>query len=206
VTAISIDASELKNLLPFLDKIPAKVDEAAHLAVNEAARFARVQSSREIFKQVNLLKGYIDERLKVAFAQKGAEPEAVITGRWRATSLSRFVLRDPQRGKPISVRVKRGGPVRKVKGFGVRLNAGAGRTDTKFNKGIVVRVAKGSALKKTEGAKFLEKFSNEKTDAYLLYGPSINMVFRTVKEDVSGIVSGRLRNEFIRQLTRLNNG
>jgi hypothetical protein len=206
MTAISIDASELKNLLPFLDKIPAKVDDAAHLAVNEAARFARVQSSREIFKQVNLQKGYIDDRLTVRFAKKGGEPEAIITGRWRPTSLSRFVLREPQRGKPISVRVKRGGPVRKVKGFGVRLNAGAGQTDTKFNRGVVVRVAKGKVLRNSEGAKRMTSMSNEKTDAYLLYGPSINMVFRTVKEDVSGEVSGRLRNEFIRQLTRLNNG
>lgn len=200
---MTVTADGLADLQRMFQRAPQIADRAAQLAVNEAARYGRVQSSRQIAAEVNLTKGYIDERLTVRLA-KGGEQAATITGRWRPTSLSRFLTRKPVRGKPVKVQVRRGGSAQTLKAFPVRLRAGKELTDSKFNMGLAIRLKAGQVPRNTSGAKLL---STDKSGAvWLLYGPSINQVFRDVRYKVDGPIADRLSSEFVRQYQRLISG
>lgn len=202
-TIMNINADGLDEVRRLFKQQPQIALQAARLAVNEAARFGRVQSSRQITGEVNLPKGYVDDRLHVSLSKSG-EPVASITGRWRPTSLARFVMRRPVRGRPIKVRVKASGGTRTLdKAFPVKLRAGTS-TETKFNTGIAVRIKKGGELRNSHAAKLLSE--DKHGSVYLLYGPSINQVFRDVRYKVEAPIAERLSSEFIRQYQRLNRG
>ena len=200
---MTISADSFDQVVRAFEKAPQIAEQAARLAVNEAARFGRVRASEQMRNEVNWQKGYVDQRLTVAPA-KGTALSATITGRWRPTSLSRFLVRAPAKGRAMKVQVKAGGGAKELKrAFPVRLRAGSGRTDSKYNQGIAIRLPKGKQPRNTTAA--IELSSTGKSTAWLLYGPSINMVFRDVRYKVDDQIAERLSSEFIRQFARLSN-
>lgn len=184
-------------------KFPKAAKEASRLSVISAARYAHSESAKEIFGQVNLLKGYISDRLTLKYSGSGESLAASITGRFQPTSLSRFTLSEPKKGKVVRVRVKRNGQAKRGKYFAVKLRQGSELTDIKFNVGLAIRVKPGQAFTGSDGAKLLR--SDKYGDTYLLYGPSINQIFRGVSQDLSKSIEEKLADEFERQLLRLGN-
>lgn len=195
---ISLDGVEN---LPDLGNAPDKIVRFATMAVNKAVDRARANAARRIRAQVAFPATYLtgeDARLYVKKRAKKDDLEGVVTGRFRATSLARFAKDTSQaqvrkRGG-LTVEVKPG-EARFMKGaFLVRLRAGASKTDTKFNLGVAIRLKSGQRPRNSRAAVELAR------NVWLLYGPSVNQVFQTVRADVAPETRDFLINEFMRLL------
>lgn len=184
---------EIVNLDKQLDP---QIVKAAYRAINATADRARTDSAEEIRRQVNFPASYLKPsqgRLLVSQRASGSSLEAIITGRRRATSLARFVTSGTPGKKGVSVAVKPGRNVELPNAFLMRLRSGS-NVDTKNNLGLAIRTAKGerpnSAYKPVRVADGL----------WLLYGPSVDQVFKTVREDVRPDAESFLASEFYRLL------
>jgi hypothetical protein len=78
--------------------------------------------------------------------------------------------------------------------FGVRLGLRNGNT------GLAVRLKPGEKIKGSTGAVQMAE------NLYLLYGPSVDQVFRGVAEDRSGDLMNMVSSKFLRQFARLSRG
>jgi hypothetical protein len=166
-----------------LDEITPAVERAALRAVNLATRKARTRSSKEMRNQVAFSARYLSGnagRLAITETARRGSLQATITGRARPTSLARFTVGgQTRRGR--RVQVKPGVAKRIGRSFVMNLRNG--------NKGLAVRTD-GSPPR---GAYKPKKLSE---NLYLLYGPSVDQVFRTVSEDVSDDAAADMEQEF----------
>lgn len=199
--AVFVDGVEL-DLLAGLDTESRRV--AAVRAINKVARDARAQAARLIRNEVNLPARYVSpaqRRLWVSQQAKGNKLEARIEAQGRATSLAQFVSGNSKPGKPgVYVEISPGKARFLKKAFLIKLPQGASPvTDTKFNLGLAVRLKPGETLKNKISARRVEK------GLYVLYGPSVNQVFRAndgegIANEMTPSVAGKLEAEFIRLL------
>lgn len=137
----------------------------------------------------------VGDRLKVKQNAKPGNLEAVIAARPRPTSLARFAASTSvgSRAKVgVLVKLKKsgGGTVLK-KAWLVNLKNG--------NLGLAVRV---------KSAKLANKYDGIKTwlvpdKVALLYGPSVDQVFRDVSHTAAPQIGRLVTEEFLRQFTRL---
>lgn len=179
---------ELKSgLIGDIEEIPADIRRAAMRAVNRTADRARTASAREMRNQVNFPASYLNAegRLQVSKRASSDDLEAKVTGRQAPTSLARFVQGTPKRGAGVQVAVKPGAARFIKRGFLMKLKNN--------NVGLALRTD-GSPPK---GAYKPKKISD---NLYLVYGPSVDQVFRTVAEDVSEPMADYLEREFNRLL------
>ena len=186
---------------------PEITRKAASLAINDSARRARSMSKKEIMKQVAFKSSYLggerSSRLSITDYAKENNLQAKISGRFEPTSLVQFLqnkssmLGNPGKGFVVGkgkarLRIKPGGITAVDQAFLLRLKNG--------NMGFAVRSETGNIHGSTK------QYRIGKTNLFLLYGPSVNQVFNTVREDVSVPVAGYLAGEFDRQFKRLING
>lgn len=187
--------------LPDLGKSPEKIVRFATMAINKTVDRARTLSAERITQQVNFPASYLrgtDSRLAVTKRASSNNLEGVVTGRYRATSLARFV----HDNNPAAARKRGGltievkpGKARFVKGaFLVKLRAGATKTDTKYNLGVAIRLKQGQRPRNSRAAVQLDH------NVWLLYGPSVQQVFQSVREDVAPEAQDFLVAEFLRLL------
>lgn len=200
--SVSVIADALNDVERYFEALPELATEAAFLAVNDSARDTLPAARRQIYSEVNFPKGYLSaERLSIKRKANRNVIEAVIAGRDRPTSLARFApgAARPERGqplRPIIVEVKRGkrvvfnGPKSSAKAFIVNLKNG--------NTGLAVRLPKGQTLQNSEKAVRLDN------NVYLLYGPSVDQVFRGVANDLAPDVTEMVSKNFLRQFSRLS--
>ncbi len=192
--------------LPDLDEMTPAVTRAARRAVNAAIDRARTWSADAMRKQVNFPPSYLrgpNSRLKVVKRAKGSDLDAVLRGRFEPTSLARFA----QGGKPVKRGDRRGMMVEVEPGvsrfmprtFLMRLQAGDPAVRNLGNRGLAIRLPKG---KKPDAAYKPKKIDD---GLWLLYGPSVDQVFRSVADDVQPDVDDYLNREFLR-LMELENG
>lgn len=190
--------------------VPEKVDAASVFAINEAARYGQAESSRRIREQVAFKASYVGSaedpgaRLRVAKRARAGDLEAVIAGRTRPTSLAQFQT-GAKLGKGGYVRVKVSATkgARTIPGaFPMKLRRGGVYDPGSVNQGIAVRLKDG---KLPAG---LNKKQMVQVDGslYLLYGPSVDQVFRDVRYDVQEPVADVLESSFLRNFARLNRG
>lgn len=166
-------------------------------AINKTSERARAQSAREIRRQVNFPAAYLQPsagRLLVTKQASGNDLESRITGRQRATSLARFAAGSPARGAGVRVEVAPGRAKYMRRAFLIKLPAGKASIDTKFNMGLAIRLRPGESLQNKKKAVKMEK------GLYLLYGPSVDQVFRTVSEEIAPETASFLEGEFLRLL------
>jgi hypothetical protein len=183
--------------------LPEKVKRSAMQAVNYAARRSRTRTSKAIREQVNWKPGYLDDRRFTLDLAKNFEDSATITGRFRPTSLATFARRKsagqdkkgPNGG--VYVTVKPGSAAFVKRGFVMRLRRGAQLTETDFNLGLAVRLKPGETIRGKLTMRQLSKGSN----VYLLYGPSINQVFRDVADSDTDNIAEDMEKEFRRLMT-----
>jgi hypothetical protein len=203
VTKALIDFRGLEGLATYFKRFPETAEKAARLAINDAADKAVTLARRAIIEQVAFKPSYLDStRLGVKQRARGADLEAVISARDRATSLARFALGTVAFGRPKRpprVRVKQGGGATSFKrGFFVKLKRGNALTEDSFNIGLAVRLKKGESLAGSQAAAKLGG------GVYLLYGPSVAQVFNTVRDDIAPEVAEFAAFEFHRQFRRLS--
>lgn len=213
---VRIELRGLDSVERYFEQAPAVARDALKFAVNGAARFGARRASEEIRKQVRFSRTYLgdaskpDSRLRISQVAKGGDLTAVITARRRPTSLARFATGTPtfgrSRGRGPRVKIKPGSGYKTIKnGFFLRLRAGASNLD-RFNTGLAVRIRAGEMLRnRNKGLVGLQPFGKDK-NLYLLYGPSVDQVFQTVRQDIAPATAEAAEKEFLRQFARLSRG
>jgi len=184
-----------------LSDVPDEIVMSARQALNKAIDRARTHAAAEMRSQVDFPARYLtgaDGRLRITKRAVGNDLEAIIVGRHRPTSLARFLKGNPtakqvRRRGGASVQVKPGMATFMKGTFLVRLRAGNQLTDTKHNLGLAIRLKPGESLrnKKQQGVQL-------GNNVYLLYGPSVDQVFRTVAGDMTPEAIRFFESEFNR--------
>lgn len=192
-----IQVSALDDLKRYFTQLPDIAEQAAVLAINEtASREGLTLIRKDMRDQVNFPSGYLEgDRLKVTRKAGKGSLEAVVRGRDRATSLARFAKGQTPantRGRGVRVQVKNGRVQVLRKAFLVPLRNG--------NTGLAVRLKPGEKIKNSTGSVQMAE------NLYLLYGPSVDQVFRGVAEDRSGDLMNMVSSKFLRQFARLSRG
>lgn len=193
---VVIKGDLLAETAKFFEQMPEIATKAARMAINDTAeRKAVKEFKRDMEQQVNFPAGYLDrpDRFGVTRKATDARLEAVITARDRATSLARFASGQSPistRGKKVIVQVKRGRTRVLKKAFLVTLKNG--------NVGLAVRLKPGESLRNSVAAVRLDN------NVYLLYGPSVDQVFRSVAENSLPMLGDAVTKEFYRQFERLS--
>lgn len=201
-----IEPTGLKAFDELLRQLGQSVEPSASDAINETAVFARRLGSQEIRQRINFTAKYIDGgRLAITRRAKPADLEAVVTGRDRPTSLARFAQGSPRFGRqrtPPRVRVKASGGASPIRnGFWMRLRRGNAVVSAEnANIGLAIRLAEGERVKNKNEMVPIGR------NLYLLYGPSVGQVYRTVAEKSSDEVSAQLANRFAHHLGRRIDG
>ena len=175
----------------------ARRTRVASRAINKTARDARSESQRKILAQVAFPRSYLNPstgRLAVSRFASPDDLQANIRGRFAPTSLARFSVGSAKRGAGVTVQVKPGMATFMRRAFLIRLPQGKSLTETKFNLGLAVRLRKGETLKNKRLARKMS------SGLYLLYGPSVDQVFRDVSEQVAPGAADKLEAEFLRLL------
>lgn len=205
--AIQVTSSDFQFLvaveglkaLDGLEKIPADIERAAFQAINKALDRTRAAAAREMTSQVAFPRGYLsgqNGRLEVSKAQ-GGKLEGKISGRFRPTSLARFLVGKPKPSKPgVTVKVSPGKSIRLNRTFAIRLRSGRELTETNYNLGLAIRLKPGETITN----KKIVLQSMGKSGLYLLYGPSVDQVFTQVSEDVAPFGADVMEDEFLRLL------
>jgi len=209
---VEIVSRGLEELRDYFERLPSVAQQASVLAVNRGAQFGSTLARRETRDQVNFSASYLNAeasdgrpRLGIVKRARGDDVEAVIRGRERPTSLARFVvgsraLGRRTSGRPVRVKVKSGGStVGMPSAWLVRLRAGKRLDDEVFNVGLAIRLKPGVRINKKQFG--VQSFGR---NVYLLYGPSVAQVFRSVARDLSDPVSDVVVEEFVRQFERLS--
>lgn len=191
---IEVDLGSVRDMSKYFAELPEVTRKAASLALNQTAERTVVKKSKPLMRQqVAFPAGYLEraDRLGITKYAKPESLDAAVTGRFEQTSLARFARFGAKRGSGALVTVKPGSPQRMKRAFPVNLRGG--------NVGLAMRLKKGEEL--TNRRLPARRFG---PGIVLLYGPSVDQVFRTVSDDVSPMALEDLSNEFFRQFVRLN--
>lgn len=184
------------SALRSLETIPNEVKRAALQAVNKTLQRTRTSAARAIREQVNFPAQYLsgeNGRLAITKRATGDDLEGVISGRFRATSLARFVTSGTVGNRKAGVRVEvaPGFAKRSKRMFLIRLRAGTADLDTKSNLGLAIRLKPGETVQHKHKAVKMGGLT-------LLFGPSVNQVFATVADDEAPEAAAFLETEFLR--------
>ncbi|MBB5985930.1 hypothetical protein [Sphingobium lignivorans] len=179
---------------PF-ETLPAAIKTAARRAVNRTADRARTDAARRMLQQVKLPPSYLQPsqgRLTVSKRASGDDMEAIVTGRQRPTSLARFARGNAPSKTGVSVEVAPGFARFMRRAFLIRLRAGSADLDTKSNLGLAIRLKPGERIESKR------QMIRMKGNLYLLYGPSVDQLFNTIREDIAPDTQDFLSAEFLR--------
>jgi hypothetical protein len=194
------------DLRKYFEQVPVAANKAAALAINQVVDRAFVPMIRKQAEQeINFPNGYLQQADRLAVTRRATSTrlEAVVTARDRATSLARFApgfTPENSRKNRVVVRVQR-------KGKSIRLsnNAWIARLNN-GNVGLAVRLGRGEKPTNTEGAVLVKAWSGVRGNVYLLYGPSVDQVIKTIAIDALPDAGDRIAKEFMRQFQRLTSG
>lgn len=197
-------AESLLDIIDFYKRLDKDVDRAAQLAINTIANRGGLNLIRnDMLKEIAFPKDYLTgDRLGVTQLAKPGNLEAVIRARKRATSLARFAPGQPLGSKAklgVRVTVGKGGTTVLRQAWLVRLQKGASLTEDNFNVGLAVRVKPGESI---QNKKSTQQAWLVPDRVALLFGPSVDQVFREVSEQVAEPIAELLQTEFLRQLSR----
>lgn len=195
--SVVVEVGAFDTLKRYFEQLPEVAERAAVLAVNQVAeRDGLAVMRKDMRAQIDFPAGYIEgDRLGVVRRANRGAIEAVIRGRDRATSLARFARgQNPgnTRGRGVRIQVKPGRQKTLKKAFMVRLKNG--------NIGLAIRLKRGETMSNSQGAVRLAE------NVYLLYGPSVDQVFRGVADDRAPELANMVSKQFLRQFARLTRG
>lgn len=215
--SIIIDATGLREYSRYLQMLPDIAPRAATLALNQTAERQGLSLAREaMLEQVAFPAGYLSgtdgvgqKRFRLKYRATRDSLEAGIVGQFSPTPLARFTsaratfVTGRARGRRRRARPGRGVTVTVTPGRSVTLKRAFLLSLRSGNVGLGIRLRPGESLEHTVGAKLIT--SGPLAGVALLYGPSVDQVFRTVAVDISPPLLVHLENEFLRQFIRLQN-
>lgn len=180
-----------------LNTLPAAVKLAAVRAVNATLARTRTDASRRMREEVAFPARYLDSKDngRLAVSQKATREkvEGRITGRFRPTSLAEFAKnKTPNRRGGVRVEVAPGFAKLMKRAFIIRLRGAGGELG---NLGLAIRLKPGETIEHKK-----KQAVTMKNGLTLLYGPSVDQVFRTVAADVAPDAATFLETEFLRLL------
>ncbi len=194
-----IFADALLDVQQFFDELPEIASRSAQLAINDVANHEGLAVMKaRVIDDVNFPAGYLDDKLVATKQATLSDLTAVITGRDRPTSLARFAPGQTPantRGRGVRIEVKPGQSKLLRNAFLVSLKNG--------NTGLAIRLKPGQSLtnkREIAGTVMLGK------GVYLLYGPSVDQVFKWVADAARPEISTMVADEFFRQFARLSHG
>ena len=173
VGTVEITGLQSLNEIATLDD---RVKRSASRALNTTAKRQRTEAARRVRRQVSFPANYLSPtgnrpRLYVSKQANPASLQTRITGRFRPTSLTRFLLNRPSpRDRRAVLQVAPGRRTVIPRAFLIPLRQGNVRTDEKFNRGLAIRLRPGERLYNKHRAVRL------RGNLYLLYGPSVQQV------------------------------
>ena len=200
---MKVEVSAIKALNQFLDAAPEHTRQAASLAMNGVIpRKGMTRYKKKMKSQIAFPAGYLDdvEKFGVTSFATPSRLEAKITARQRPTSLARFAT-GPIGGEGARVRVKASGGKTLKRAFLVRLRAGTQLDGDNYNIGLAVRIPGGEAGIRNK--RDTSRMVHLAKDVFLLYGPSVDQVFRSVSVTETPFVLNEIEAEFYRQFARL---
>ena len=206
--SVLVEFEALNGLVDYVEAFPDTAREAARIALNDVAEGEGLAVYRKaIDEQVDFGAGYLTtDRLGVTSKARDSNLAVTITGRQRATSLARFARGQSvqsTRKKGVRVRVKAGGGEQFMQNaWLVRLRKGSSSDRDNFNIGLAIRLKPGERLRNKREVRSVQLDQN----VYLLYGPSVDQVFRDVAITDTPVVLEKVGNEFFRQFFRLTKG
>lgn len=161
----------------------------ARQAINRTTERARTRSDKEMRNQIAFPARYLSSRLTVSKKASGRNLQAVVTGRDRPTSLARFAkskdVSAARRKGGVSVTVSPGQPRFMGGAFLMQLRGG--------NLGLAIRLKQGQSLRNKR------KLASAGKGLYILYGPSVDQVFRSVADEYAAPdAADFLEREFLR--------
>lgn len=168
-------------------------NQAASMGLNDAALYARRQTSAQIRKEIALTAGNINPRITVRRTASPGDLVAIVSAEDRATMLSNYATTPPRFGRqkmPPRVKVAAGGSASPMRGaFWLRLRGN--------NEGIAVR------LKAGERVRNKNKMSSIGKGVYVLYGPSVGQAFGSQAEKMLPQISDYAETRVAHHLERL---
>ncbi len=201
---MKVEVSAIKALDDFLEAAPEITRQAASLAMNTIIPGKGLTRYKQAIKgQVAFPSGYLegDDRLKVTRLTSPARLEAAISARQRPTSLARFATSGTVGQEGLAVKVGTNKGTRRLKkAFLVRLKAGTALNNDNFNLGLAVRIPGGAFRNKKDTGRMVRLAK----DVFLLYGPSVDQVFKSVAVTETPLVLDEIETEFYRQFGRLS--
>lgn len=204
--SIEIDVFGLAQLDRYLTLAPRHARTAARLAINDTAERKGLVALRTAMQdEIAFPNGYLTDPKRFGVTQRASDAnlEAVITARGRPTNLARFassaaIIGNRRLGSTLTVRVNPSRRRALSRAFLIRLRAGQGPvTDDSFNLGLAVRLRPGEVISNKVR---MVPFGG---GLYLLYGPSVDQVFRGVASERAGEIGDYVAEEFLRQFIRL---
>lgn len=192
--SLSIDGRQFSRARKFIQGTVRANEKAQFRAVNRVASTFRTAASKAIRNQVRLKAAYVNDNLTVTKTATANNPEAVISGRKRPTRLARYGAKQLARSAS------------KASGDQLR-----GIAPGKKQAGISVAVSRKSSRKKMRMA-FLLPLRNAgvmgifirtgpgKKDVQHLYGPSVDQVFSSLREELKPDIRKSLVKEYRAQL------
>lgn len=206
---LEVEYEAIDGLVDLMDAYKRETPVAAKLALNDVSENEGLAVYRKAVEaQVDFGDGYLTtDRLGVRTRATENNLAVMISGRQRATSLARFARQgqtvQSTRRKGVRVHVKAGGADNLLsRAWLVRLRRGSSESRDYSNIGLAIRLEPGERLRNKREVKSVKLDEN----VYLLYGPSVDQVFREVMVTDTPIVLGKIRDEFFRQFFRLTGG
>lgn len=207
---IFMNVEGLSEWRKYFEALPDVARTAARLAINQTAERRGLPLARQaMLQQVAWPTGYLTERVnsepRFGVSQRATTGnlQAALRGRFQPTSLARFTRQQVgnrttrrsarARAPGITVTVHPGRPITLKRAFLINLKNG--------NRGLAIRLRPGEVLSNTIGAKLIT--SGPLAGVALLYGPSVEQVFRSVASEITPALSNYLETEFLRQFIRL---
>jgi len=167
-----------------LDSLDSKITKNILQAINTTATRFRKKSADDMRQEIAFSASYLRDKLTITKKATQSSLEAVISGRDRPTSLARFVTSGKLRQAGVTVQVKPGKTEELDGAFLIQLKNG--------NRGLAVRLGPGKTLANSRRAKKLSD------NVYLLYGPSVDQVFKGVAGNEAPQALAFLEREFLR--------
>lgn len=195
--SVTVKAVDIEQVKAFFDKAPDIARKAMSMSINQVTvRKAEPSLRKEMRSQINFPSGYLESAGRFGVARKATpeDLEATIRGRDAPTSLARFQqYRDAKvaRGKTLNVQVKPGATKSTDKAFLVTLKNN--------NLGLAIRLKPGQ----TPSRAYRPQQLDAKRNVWLLYGPSVDQVFKSVADKQMTAIAGMVSTEFERQFARM---
>lgn len=191
---LKINAGEIRQAKKRVDATVRAIEIARYRAVNRVASKNRTAASKNIRQQVRLPAAYVNQNLTITQKATLRNPEAVISGRKRPTRLARYGAKQLTRSaRGADGSALRGIPAgRKQAGVSVHVRRNEGRR--KYPKAFLLPLRTNGQV-----GMFIRYGSGEK-DIKHMYGPSVDQVFRDVREQIRPRIRRDLATEYRRQL------